>query len=325
MTSGAGQGEHQVTQPTIIAENAAPAESTAPNVNSAECSAGHVASDVRKDLATINARIADIEAFQQRKGPWYRDTSLLIAGAAFFVSLATSGISAYRTYKQDINSREDALHGIIQQFYATTLSNLATQFSFQKDANGPTDPGYSKSQLFSNAAQQIVGNANQAFAKQGLSLVNELGRNASAIDLTETGILLAGVNQFNSAEDLYNRALNVAVNSIEYLGAARSLAQQQYYLGRKEDATVNIKKALGVFSKFPNEANSPDYVNYSMAQTYLYWAQFVGVTDCKLSNENISQAVRYAGLLTPIVHQGSGIEQQISTTRTALASCDTSR
>jgi tetratricopeptide (TPR) repeat protein len=180
------------------------------------------------------------------------------------------------------------------------------------------------SQTFSNAAQQIVLNAAQTFAKQGLSLVNELGRNASSVDLVETGLLLATSNQFNSAEDLYKRAIDAAVNSVEYAGAARALAQQQYYLGNRDEATANIKKALEVFSKFPNEANSPDYVNYTQTQTYLYWAGFVGTSDCKLSNENISQAIRYAGLLTPVVHQGSGADGQISAARTALASCDTS-
>jgi hypothetical protein len=299
-------------------------QSTITEFDSVERPAGDAASDVRKDLATMNARIDDVVAFQQRKGPWYRDTSLLIAGAAFFISLVTSGISAYRTYRQDINSREDALHGIIQQSIATALSNIAAQFSFQKDLTGTTDPKYPMSQNFSNAAQGIYGNATQTFAKQGLSLVNELGGNASSVDLVETGLLLAAANQFNSAEDLYKRAVDAAVNSVEYVGAARALAQQQHYLGKREDATVAIKKALDVFSKFPNEANSSDYVNFTHAQTYLWWAGFVGTSDCKLSNENISQVVHYAGLLTPLVHQSSGIDGQILAARKALASCDSS-
>jgi hypothetical protein len=61
-----------MTQPTIIGEGEA-----------VERPAGDVASDVRKDLASMNARIDDIVAFQERKRPWYRDTSLLISGAAF--------------------------------------------------------------------------------------------------------------------------------------------------------------------------------------------------------------------------------------------------
>jgi hypothetical protein len=64
-----------MTQPTAITEGK--------TVDSVERPAGDVASDVRKDLATMSARIDDVVAFQQRKGPWYRDTSLRISGAAF--------------------------------------------------------------------------------------------------------------------------------------------------------------------------------------------------------------------------------------------------
>jgi hypothetical protein len=308
------RGNIRMTQPTINTETP----------RSAERLGGDVESDVHKELAAINTRINDIVAFQQRKRAWYRDTSLMIAGAAFFISLVTSGISAYRTHKQDINSRKDALHGIIQQYYTTMLSNTATQFSFQKDLTGPTDPRYSATQIYSNAANQIVGSANVAYAKQALSLVDELGGNASAIDFVETGTLLGAVNQIASAEELYRRAMPVSVNSIEYVAAARALAQQQYYLGKRDEATVTMKNALDVFSKFPNEVTySSDYVNYTHAQTYVWWAGFTSTRDCKLSKENISHAEYYAGLLTPVVHQTSGIDGQISAARNALASCDT--
>jgi hypothetical protein len=212
-------------------------------------------SDVGKDLAAMNARIDDIVAFQKRKDPWFRDTSFIISSAAFFISLLTSGISAYRTYRQDINSRKDALQATIQQYYATSLANVASQFSFQKDLNGPTDPKYASSQYFAGGANTIVQNANVAFAKQALSLVNELGRNASAVDLGETAVILGTVNQFSVGGELYQRAIDTAVNSVEYLGAIRGLAAQQYYLGSKDESAVNMKKALDVFSKFPSEAN----------------------------------------------------------------------
>ena len=142
--------------------------------------------------------------------------------------------------------------------------------------------------------------------------------------MAETGLLLAATNQFNSAEDLYKRAIDAAVNSVEYLGAERALAGQQFYLGKRDDANTNIKKALDVFLKFPKEANSPDYVNYAHAQTYIFWVTMVGASDCKLSNENISQAMHYADLLTPVVLKGSGIDGQLSAARTVLANCHTS-
>lgn len=276
--------------------------------------------DPGKDLAALNARIDDIIAFQKRKEPWYRDTSFIISSAAFLISLITSGISAYRTYRQDINSRKDALQSTIQQYYSTSLANVANQFAFQKDLSGPTDPRYAISQYFVGGANTIVQNANVAFAKQALSLVNELGRNASSVDLGETAVILGSVNQFNAGDELYKRAIDNSSNSVEYLGATRGLAAQQYYLGNKDESLLNIKKSLDVFSKFPNEANS-EYVNFTTAQTYLFWAGFVRATDCKLSNENISQAARYVELLSPLVRQGAGMDAQIALAKTTVGSC----
>jgi hypothetical protein len=305
-----------MTQPTTIAEG------KAEKFDSVERPAGDVASDVRKDLASMNARIDDIVAFQQRKRPWYRDTTLLISGLAFFLALATSGVSVYRTYRQDINSRKDALHSIFQQYHTTLLSNLATQFAFQKDLPGTTDPKYRIFQDAISAEQQIVLTANITYAKQAYSLVSELGRNASAYDLTETAFLSTILNQFDLAEDLYKRAMDASVTVAEYAGAAQSLAAQQYYLGKKDDSTASMKKALDAFLKFPNERNNSGYMNFAHAQSYLAWARFVGASDCQLSKENISQAVHYTDLLTPVVRQGSGMDGQIYAVVTSLAGCE---
>ena len=81
-----------------------------------------------------------------------------------------------------------------------------------------------------------------------------------------------------------------------------------------------MNKALDVFSKFPGETNK-EYINYTIAQTYLYWVGFVRATDCKLSKENLSQAVHYVELLSPLVRQGSGMDAQITVAKTALESC----
>jgi hypothetical protein len=174
--------------------------------------ADEAARDLRRDLEVMKTRLDDVVAFQKRKGPWYRDTTLLIAAAAFFVSLVTSGISAYRTYRQDINSREDALHNMVQQYYTTALTNTAMQFSFQKDLSGVADPKWPFVQTFTSSALQISRAATQTYAKQGLSLVNELGNHASAIDLVDLGALLAAANQLGPAEEMLKRATVAAVN-----------------------------------------------------------------------------------------------------------------
>jgi hypothetical protein len=79
-----------------------------------------------------------------------------------------------------------------------------------------------------------------------------------------------------------------------------------------------MKKSLDVFSQFPNDVND-EYVNYTTAQTYLFLVGFVRATDCKLSNENISQASHYTDLFSPLVRHGSGMDAQITLAKTAVA------
>jgi hypothetical protein len=82
------------------------------------------------DLDTINRRIDDIVAFQKRGVPWYRDTGLTISVAAFFFSIVTSSITAYRTLQQDINSRKAALQSLIQQLYTEAVDHAGNSVEY---------------------------------------------------------------------------------------------------------------------------------------------------------------------------------------------------
>jgi hypothetical protein len=89
--------------------------------------------DLSKRVGILDDRIADIITFQKRKEPWYRDTGVLISVAAFTISILTSGLTAYRTYRQDINTRKDALQSLLQQFYGSGIGTIAIQYGLQKD------------------------------------------------------------------------------------------------------------------------------------------------------------------------------------------------
>jgi hypothetical protein len=99
-------------------------------------STNHEHEDIGKQIEHLSARVDDIVAFQKRKSPWYRDTAVLISVCAFFLSIATGGISAYRTYREDINSRRDSLRAVIQQFHEMAIGNVSTQYSIKKDMYG---------------------------------------------------------------------------------------------------------------------------------------------------------------------------------------------
>jgi len=123
--------------------------------------------DLNKDIGDINRRINDIVAFQKNKDPWYRDTGILISAAAFFVSIVTSGLSAYRTYRQDINSRKEALQSVIQQYHTIMIDNISKQheiakerYEIQWDPNSSRGGGY---------AQTIQDNSNRGLPKPNVA------------------------------------------------------------------------------------------------------------------------------------------------------------
>jgi len=296
-----------------------------------------------KDVADLKVRIDDIVAFQKRKEPWYRDTGVFISVAAFFISIVTSGITAYRTYKQDVNSREDALQAVIQQFYTSLLNSISMQYAFRKDEysgsnyswSGPLTtesvvPGLSantsvnnikNAEAASTAATSHLFAANIMLAKKALSLVDELGNNASSLDLYETAYMLQTANYFDLSERLYGRAMDRASNSLEYTGAARGRAQVLYVIGKNDAARDTMKQALDVFVKFANESPTTDYVNWTHYQIYYYWISNVGINDCKLSKELLPELERYAGQLLKTTATNSGVNYQLGQLKDTLVSC----
>jgi hypothetical protein len=270
------------------------------------------------DILTINHRIDDITAFQKKSGPWYRDTGLLISAAAFSISIVTSGLAAYRTYRQDINARKDALQSLIQQYYSSAINNVGMQYSFEKDVTGPSDPHYGLVQYFSGAANGAVVNVNAMLSKKSLSLVQELGTNASSIDLSEVAYMLTNSSLYTPAVQMYKESIRRAENSVEFLGGTRGLAQIQYTLGKQDDSTNSMNQALGVFALFPDEAVK-DYLNWTQFQTYTFWIGFVGVNDCKLSKDNLALAIHFAELLPS--SYSANAQTQISSIKTNLAAC----
>jgi hypothetical protein len=278
-------------------------------------------SDSAHDIAFINRRIDDIVAFQKRREPWYRDTGVLISVAAFFISVVTSVITAYRTHQQDINSRKDALHTVIQQYNATQLHSVEMQLAFLTFARDKSSgPLYEMSQNLSAAATGTAGLATALLSKQAYSLVRQLGSNASSIDLGEVASILYYNGQFALSENIYKDAVSFSENAFEYIGALRGLAQTQFALGKKKSSEETMTKALEAFTGvYPNEADNQDYVNYTQVGTYIWWIGFVGTSDCELSKDNLAKSVEIISH-TPVA-LNAVLQQQIAKPTAVIADC----
>src|ERR1043166_5231738 len=185
--------------------------------------------------------------------------SVMIAMAAFAISLITTGFSAYRTYKQDIDSRKQQLATVIQ-----SIANLAIQSSdmFMKYKNDP-------------ALVDVRGAVTQQsnmLVKQAYSLIRSLGSEASALDLINVAYLLSTMmNEVGLSDELLIRALPLAQNSTEYVAASRQLGQQKIFTGQVEDGNRYFQQALDVFEKFPKEANNQPYVLFTHGYTEHMW------------------------------------------------------
>jgi hypothetical protein len=158
-------------------------------------------------------------------------------------------------------------------------------------------------------------------AKKSLELVTELGGNASSLDNGEVAYILQNSNLFEPSRKTFVAAVEKASNSFEYLGAIRGLAQLEYVNGDKDKANSDIAKALGVFEKYSDEKPSDDYVNFTHYQTYVFWANTVGISNCDASNKSLDQAAHYSSLLSPAVLISSGAQAQIQNAKMNLASC----
>jgi len=293
--------------------------------------------DLSKRVNIIEDRVTDIIAFQKRREPWYRDTGVLISVAAFTISILTSGITAYRTYRQDINARKDALQSLIQQFYSSGINTIALQYNIQKDfqtasnnsgslnANLIQSTSYNPALagLAANTSTTIQGSvyaSNAMLAKKSLELVTALGDNASSLDHGEVAFILQSSSLFEPARKSYVSAIEKASNSFEYLGAVRGLAQLEYIKGDKDKANLDLTQALDVFTKYSDEKPSTDYISFTHFQTYMYWTNIV-VSDCNMANKSLDQAIHYSSLMSPSLLLSSGAQVQIQNAKVNLANC----
>lgn len=304
-------------------------------------------SDLIKEIAKVNSRIVDLIAQQKPTKPWYREASTWISGSAFIVSLVTSLVSLHRAGIQDINSRKDALQALVQQFYTSANGGIALQYTFTKDIINsqknmqnnvvtalnlnppPTEMQLGQNDIANNAGMAMdalrnsIAAQSAMIAKKTASLAQELGSNASSIEMSETGFVMLAGNLFGPAENIFKLSVDRADSSMEYIAGTRGLGQAQYMQGKKDESKKTMEDSIKVFDmqKYKSEGNSEDFKNSDNAATYAFWLNFLGPSDCELSNNNLKEMDRLVGLLPPQVASGSGLQQKLGKFHTMLATC----
>src|SRR5262245_59660803 len=121
-------------------------------------------------LARLEAKIDAYTALSKSSTPWFRTPALLVSLAAFIISLTTPITSAYRTYRQDIELQKANLQSTLLQLSSLAIQNVEWSIKYKDD---PALRGL----------QSVLNAQNSVLTRKAHSLVSELGRSVSAVDI----------------------------------------------------------------------------------------------------------------------------------------------
>jgi hypothetical protein len=220
----------------------------------------------------------------------FKSPSVVISLAAFLISIVTTGASAYRTYRQDIEAQKTQLRSVLMQL---TSVDLQGQEFTAKYSNNSALPSM-RSSLY---AQKIF------LTKQAYILVREVGDDASAVDLVATAHSLAEAGEMALGEELAIKALGKSKNAVEYVAAARNLSIMKLAAQQGAEAEKYRQMALHVFDVFPNDAISENHANSVHAYTNIYLASHSN--DCAISLTYVADADQYIEALGVHVTPGA--------------------
>ena len=236
-------------------------------------------------LAVLETRLDALASVnQQPKKPWYKEPSVIISAAAFIISIVTTVVSGYRTYRQDIEAQKNQLRTVLLQLNSGTLQAAELMTKYQKDPSITT-------------ISSALNVQNIITAKQAYVLVKTLGSDSSSLDYSLVSYALFNTREVILAEELAQRALEKASNATEYMGATRQMASIKASRGQTTEADIYFQKALKVFDRYPQEAINEQNVAYTHTWTQLTWASVS--PNCNAAMIHVVEANKHLEALGP--------------------------
>src|SRR5262249_19252044 len=140
---------------------------------------------------------------------WWQDYSLLIAGMAFLLSLATSIISAWTSYRKDIHD---------QQAQLTNLTQTIQDISIHQDE---LLDKYKDNPELRGAINGLITRQLSSEIKRAMSLSLQLGANATTGELITIAIGAGNAGDLSQTIQLLNLAVSAANSADEKSTALR--------------------------------------------------------------------------------------------------------
>ncbi|HEX9471173.1 MAG TPA: hypothetical protein VF957_16695 [Bradyrhizobium sp.] len=243
--------------------------------------------EIRIDL--LEARLDELLADRKPKTPWFKEPSLIISIAAFFISVVTTTTSEYRTYRQGVEAQKAQLRTLVLQLNSGSLQAVELAAKYKGDPSLVT-------------ISSVLNVQNTLAAKQAYQLVKAIGKDATSMDFGIVAYALGTAGELLLGQELGLVALNRATNATDYLGATRALGTFKMTTRQTAEAEVYFKKALNVFDIYPNDVINEQNVQTTHAWTQLDWAS--SSPDCTTAMPHIAEANKYLDSLGKAAQPG---------------------
>ena len=170
------------------------------------------------------------------KKRWWQDYSLLIAGMAFFLSLTTSIISAWTSYRKDIHDQQAQLSSLTQSLQDLSVQETQLPDKYKELYKDKPFIYQSIANLLQNQYSSVLNNA--------VSLALRLADNASTGELVTLSFGTSTLGNLTKTLQLLDLAVSVANGPIEKSYALRSLGSAEILVGGTPECRPKVTKPL---------------------------------------------------------------------------------
>lgn len=287
-----------------------------------------------RDLATLRGDLAELRRLVAQSdheiddlkvkaamehGPWYRNVQVLVAVFALLLFLGTTAVSAYwasaqndaaerRLRQQEIHDAKVELRALLQRLQAIPGENVEL---YSTDA----DP------LVTRSLGVYLAAENALLTNQALAIIDRIPDQISTLEYVSVGNALGFIGNHGAAQRLYERAIEVAKDAYDHVGAHRSLAMSLMTGGDVEGGRDHFDEALTVAERYPSPVE--DFAAFMDTETEMLWASTESAQNqCAAAKEHAEAARRHATALEgpgydAMRRQVTAVEEQVATCQPA--------
>ena len=235
----------------------------------------------KKEVDSFRILERKVEVIQMQvtegKSEWYEKPSILISLVALIFSLGTTGVSYYKTYKDDVRENKKEARELIQRMTKLPMGNLEVIKKYENASEV-------------SMISSLMNTENVLLATQLVDFIKRYPNSFSGVEYSTTAEFLARSNTapYKYIAELFEKAVQKSRSSTEYAAATRAYAGYLFFQEDENKGRKYYEKALNVWKIFP-EKNKVFILNMDI-YTLENWSEV------EVSRENYIEAVELLNL-----------------------------